>query len=63
MVPVACEYLREGDPEGLLAFVAGKRHLAPLRVDMEDGQGFVLASASGGVDKDESEVYSSSTLR
>ena len=60
MVPVACKFEREEDPEGVKAFGPVEWSLAPLRVDMEAGKGFVLASSSSGVDPGAGGVYSPS---
>ena len=57
MVPVACTLQCEEDPEGVSAFGPVEWGLAPLRVDFEAGQGFVLASSSGGVDPGAGGVY------
>jgi hypothetical protein len=52
--------VNEEDPEGVPAFGAVEWSLAPLRVDVEAGEGFVLASSPCGVDSGKSGVYSSS---
>ncbi len=50
-------------PANTPAIVAGEWCLAPLRVDLEDGQGFVLESSSCDNDSGEGSVYSSSSDR
>ncbi len=59
MVPVACTFECEADPEGVPAFGAVEWGLAPLRVDLEADEGFVLASSSSSVNPDAGGVYSS----
>ena len=58
VVQVACRLQRVEDPEGVRAFGAVEWCLAPLRVDLETGEGPLLASSSGGIDPDEGVVYS-----
>ena len=52
MVPVAGKFEREEDPEGVAAFGEVEWCLASLRVDLEVGEGALLASSPSGIDSE-----------